>query len=50
MTNEPIIKRWRSGLTAMQVAKDYMQEYNKEAKKRKEPSKWHNIARRKNEN
>lgn len=37
MTNEAIIKRWKSGLTAVQVAKDYMNEYNKEAKKRKEP-------------
>lgn len=36
MTNETIIKKWRMGLTAIQVAKDYMDEYNKEAKKKKE--------------
>lgn len=35
MTNETIIKKWRMGLTAIQVAKDYMDEYNKEAKKKK---------------
>ena len=35
MTNEAIIKRWKSGLTTVQVAKDYMNEYNKEAKKEK---------------
>lgn len=34
MTNETIIKKWRIGKTTMQVAKDYMDEYNKEAKKR----------------
>lgn len=37
MTNETIIKKWRIGKTTLQVAKDYMQEYNKEAKRRKEP-------------
>lgn len=37
MTSEDIIKRWRSGLTAIQVAKDYMQEYNRNATRRKEP-------------
>lgn len=36
MTNETIIKKWRSGLSKFAVAKDYMQEYNREAKKRKE--------------
>ena len=29
-------KKWRSGLSKFAVAKDYMQEYNREAKKRKE--------------
>ena len=37
MTNEIIIKRWRSGLTAMQVAEEYMESYNKKAKQNKEP-------------
>lgn len=37
MTNEAIIKKWRIGKTTLQVAKDYMQEYNKEAKRKKEP-------------
>lgn len=37
MTNETIIKKWRSGLNKLAVAKDYMQEYNREAKKRREP-------------
>lgn len=37
MTNETIIKKWRSGLNKFAVAKDYMQEYNREAKKRREP-------------
>lgn len=37
MTNETIIKKWKIGKTTLQVAKDYMQEYNKEAEKRKEP-------------
>ena len=32
MTNETIIKKWRSGKTTIQVAKDYMKEYNEEAK------------------
>lgn len=36
MTNETIIKKWRRGLSKFAVAKDYMQEYNREAKKRKE--------------
>lgn len=36
MNNETIIKKWRMGKTTLQVAKDYMQEYNKEAKKRRE--------------
>lgn len=36
MTNETIVKKWRSGLSKFAVAKDYMQEYNREAKKRKE--------------
>lgn len=35
MTNETIIKKWRIGKTTVQVAKDYMEEYNKEAKKQK---------------
>ena len=35
MTREAIIQEWRSGKTAIQVAKEYMQNYNKEAKKRK---------------
>ncbi len=33
MTNETIIKKWRSGLSKFAVAKDYMQEYNREAKR-----------------
>ena len=37
MTNETIIKKWRIGKTTVQVAEDYMEEYNKEAKKKKEP-------------
>lgn len=37
MTEETIIKIWRSGKTVLQVAKDYMQEYNKQAKRKKEP-------------
>ena len=37
MTNEIIIKKWRMGKTTLQVAKDYMEEYNKEAKKKREP-------------
>ena len=37
MTNETIIRKWKMGKTTVQVAKDYMQEYNKEAKKRREP-------------
>ncbi len=37
MTNETIIKKWRSGLTAMQVAEEYMKSHNKEAKVKKEP-------------
>ena len=37
MTNETIIKRWGTGLDKFAVAKDYMQEYNREAKKRREP-------------
>lgn len=36
MTNETIIKKWRMGQTKFSVAKDCMQEYNREAKKRKE--------------
>ena len=28
MTKELIIKKWRSGKTTVQVAKDYMDEYN----------------------
>lgn len=35
MTEEIIIKKWRSGQTKFSVAKDYMQEYNREAKKKK---------------
>ena len=34
---ETIIRKWRIGKTTLQVAKDYMDEYNKEAKKKKEP-------------
>ncbi len=37
MTNETIIRKWRIGKTTLQVAEDYMNEYNKEAKKKKEP-------------
>lgn len=34
MTNETIINKWKVGKTAIEVAKDYMQDYNKEAKKK----------------
>lgn len=37
MINETIIRKWRIGKTTLQVAKDYMDESNKEAKKKKEP-------------
>ncbi|MFR8116875.1 MAG: hypothetical protein ACLVAK_07735 [Clostridia bacterium] len=37
MTNETIINKWKVGKTAIQVAKDYMQDYNKEVEKKKEP-------------
>ena len=37
MTKELIIKKWRSGKTTVQVAKDYMDEYNSQVKRRKEP-------------
>lgn len=37
MTNETIIRKWRIGKTTLQVAKDYMDKYNKETKKKKEP-------------
>ena len=37
MNNEAIIKRWRSGLSVLQVAKEYMEEYNEWSKRRKEP-------------
>ena len=33
MTEEAIIRDWRSGLTAMQVAKNYMYEINSKLKK-----------------
>lgn len=36
MIREAIIQEWRSGKTAIQVAKEHMQNYNKEAKKKKE--------------
>lgn len=36
MTDETIIEIWKIGRTTMQVAKQYMQEYNKEAKIKKE--------------
>lgn len=36
MTNEMIIKKWRNGQTKYSVAKDYMQEQNRIAKKRGE--------------
>ncbi len=36
MTTEEIIRKWRSGLTVVQVAKDYMTEYNRRAKRYKE--------------
>ena len=36
MTNEMIIKKWRAGQTKFSVAKDYMQEYNREAKRKRE--------------
>lgn len=38
MTKERIIQRWRSGLNKFSVAKEYMQEHNKDARRRKEPT------------
>lgn len=35
MTDEAIIKDWRSGLTTIQVAKNYMYEVNSRLKKEK---------------
>lgn len=37
MTKETIINKWKLGASKFSVAKDYMQEYNKQAKIRKEP-------------
>lgn len=37
MTNETIINKWKVGASKFSIAKDYMQDYNKEAKKKKEP-------------
>ena len=34
MTQEQIIKSWRSGLTVVQVAREYKKYYNEEAKRR----------------
>lgn len=31
MTDEMVIRRWKVGLSKFTVAKEYMQEYNKEA-------------------
>ncbi len=36
MTNEEIIKNWKQGKTVEQISKDYMNQYNKQAKIRKE--------------
>lgn len=36
MTKELIIKKWRSGKTTVQVANEYMKEYNSQAKKKNE--------------
>lgn len=36
MTDETIIEIWKVGRTTIQVAKKYMQEYNKKAKIKKE--------------
>lgn len=35
MTKETIIKKWRIGKTTVQVAEDYMKEYNKKLKRKK---------------
>lgn len=35
MTNEIIIKKWRTGLNTLQIAKEYMKKHNEEAKKKK---------------
>lgn len=35
MDNETIIKEWRRGKTTVQVANEYMKEYNTQAKKEK---------------
>lgn len=37
MTKETIINKWKVGASKFSIAKDYMQDYNKEAKKKKEP-------------
>ena len=37
MTRETIINKWKIGASKFSVAKDYMQQYNKQAKIRKEP-------------
>lgn len=36
MDNESIIKEWRKGKTTVQVANEYMKEYNTQAKKKNE--------------
>lgn len=35
MSEEDIIRNWKSGLTAIQIAKSYMKEHNKKAKRKK---------------
>lgn len=36
MTDEMVIRRWKVGLSKFTVAKEYMQEYNKEAMRKGE--------------
>lgn len=36
MTDEEVIKEWRSGFTVEQLVKAYVKKYNKQAKTRKE--------------
>lgn len=37
MNESDIIREWRSGLTVMQVANQYLKSYNEKAKRRREP-------------
>ncbi len=37
MSEEDIIRNWKSGLTAIQIAKSYMKGHNEKAKRKNEP-------------